>query len=295
MPHCRFTRLLGVPFVAALLIALPPAVSSAADEPQPAVAVPAATATPAPPPAPVAAPPSFESVVAPPAASPPPSQPAQPPTIAPPAPVILPVARPRDCSNPEPSRDGFYLRFVQGTGYAKFHGTGPRGTLSGSGLGSHSTVAIGGGLARGLALAGTIQSTMIEANLDGGPFTNATITTDGGGSAVASGKAKMTQGQIGAMVDWYPYPLDGFHAGLSAGVGMMSLSHNADGSTLGGTATSGSLFVGYDFAISRTWEIGLGLVASGVTSASLKTSSGDDTAYKLNGYSIELGASLLYF
>ncbi len=288
MPHRPFARLLGVSSVATLVVLLAPAVSRAAEEPQAQAPAPVAA------PAPAAAPSSFESVVAPPAASARPAQPSAPTAVAPPAAVTLPLARPRDCSNPEPVRDGFFLRFVQGSGYAKFHGTGPRGSLSGSGLGSHSTIAIGGGLARGLALAGTIQSTMVEATLDGSPFTNATITTDGG-SAVASSKAKMVHGQLGAMVDWYPSPLGGFHTGLSVGVGMISLSHNADGSSLGGTATSGSVFVGYDFPISRTWEIGLGLIASGVTSAKLKTSSGDDTAYKLNGYSIELGASLLYF
>src|SRR5512140_3572809 len=152
----------GVSFVTGLAILLPAASAAAQDsqaQPAAAVAVPAPGDTPPPP--------SFESVVAPPVASPVPAHPTQPPTAARPAAVTLPVARPRDCSNPEPWRDGFYLRFVQGTGYAKFHGTGPRGTLSGSGLGSHSTVAIGGGLTRGLALAGTIQSTMIEANLEG--------------------------------------------------------------------------------------------------------------------------------
>jgi hypothetical protein len=89
--------------------------------------------------------------------------------------------------------------------------------------------------------------------------------------------------------------LGGFHTGLSVGFGAVSLANNADDSKLAGTTMGGSVFAGWDFVIARSWSFGLALVASGVTSASMKTSSGDDTTYKLGGYSIDLAASLLYF
>jgi hypothetical protein len=237
----------------------------------------------------------FETVVA----APPntePAVPAPPTTVSvAPAPVAIVAPERRDvCAVDQTGRSGFYLRFIEGTGYAKFHGTGPRGSVSASGLGNHSTIAIGGGVARGLAVAGTIQSTEIEATLEGGPFSKATLTTNGA-TAVASPKAKLAQAQIGALVDWYPGLQSGFHGGLSAGLGAISLTNNADDSKLTGAAVSGSLFVGYDTAISRSWALGLTAVASGITSSSLKDKDGDESGYKLNAFSIQLGASLLFF
>lgn len=198
------------------------------------------------------------------------------------------------CDNPEPTRDGFYLRLAQGMGFASFRGTGPRGPISASGLGSHSTLAIGGGLGRGLAIAGTVQSTAIEADFEGGPFSDANITA-GDVTVRASRRARFSYGQIGALVDWYPQPLGGFHGGLSAGFGAVALTNNADDSQLAGFASSGSLFFGYDTVISRSWGFGVALVLSGVTTASLKNTDGEETAYQLKAYAIGLAASLLYF
>jgi hypothetical protein len=279
-------RLLSV--LATSTALLPSVALSAAPE-----AVPPAAPWPAPP-GPAPAEPTFETEVAAPNGELP----------APPAPQFVLVPRDpaatvaperRDpCEVTEPGRTGFYLRFIEGTGYAKFSGTGPQGSVSASGLGSHSTIAIGGGVARGLAIAGTIQSTMTEATFAGGPFTKATLTTDSG-TAVASAKAKLTQAQVGALVDWYPRLQSGFHGGLSAGLGAISLINDADDSKLAGTAVSGSLFLGYDAAISRSWALGLAAVMSGATSASMKDSNGNDSGYKLSAFSIQLGASLLFF
>jgi hypothetical protein len=191
-------------------------------------------------------------------------------------------------------RRGFYLRMLRGSGYARLHGTGPHGSVSASGLGSDSTFAIGGGVARGLVIAGTTQVTALDSKLEGGPFAKATVTSDGA-TSTASAKAKLTLGQIGVLVDWYPSELSGLHGGLSGGFGVMTLTNAADGSQLVGTATAGSLFAGYDFAISRSWALGLMLIASGVTSASMKNTSGEESGYKLNGYSVELSGSILYF
>jgi hypothetical protein len=41
--------------------------------------------------------------------------------------------------------------------------------------------------------------------------------------------------------------------------------------------------------------MGIALVASGVTAASMKSSSGDESGYKLNGFSFQLAASILDF
>ena len=239
--------------------------------------------------------PTFEMVVTPSAA---PDQtaplPANPAPVRLVGPVLVAPDRAPPCPSSEPSRSGFYLRLLEGPGYARFHGTGPKGSVTASGLGSHSTVAIGGGLARGLSLAGTVQSTTTDSELKGGPFSKATVTTDSS-SAVASSNAKLTHSQVGVLVDWYPAPLQGFHGGVSAGLGAISLVNDADNSKLAGTAASGSVFVGYDAAISHSWSLGIALVASGVTTASMKSSSGDESGYKLNGFSFQLAASILDF
>jgi hypothetical protein len=196
----------------------------------------------------------------------------------------------------EPMRDGFYLRLMFGSGYARFHGTGPNGSASSSALGSHSTLAIGGGIVRGLALAATMQFTSTDADFKGGPFVSSTVTRSGNSAPVtASQKATAAQSLLGALVDWYPDPLSGLHVGLAAGLGGIAVQNHADDSTLSGVAASGALLTGYDFALSRSWALGLALVASGATSSKLKNSDSKDTGYKLSAFSIELASSLLYF
>lgn len=248
-------------------------------------------------PAPATAPATltFESVVAaPPAAVPVPPATQGPVPVAGRTAAIVARERRDACAVDEPTRSGFYLRLMSGLADARFHGTGPHGSVSASGSGAHSTIAIGGGIAQGLALAGTIQSTSTESTFEGGPFSKATLTTDSA-TTNASAKARLTQAQLGVLVDWYPHPQSGFHGGASAGFGAISLINNADDSKLGGPAMSGSLFIGYDTAIARSWALGLTLAASGVTSTSLKNSDGEETGYKLSAFSIQLGASLLFF
>lgn len=266
------------------LVLLPATIASAQSETAPPKEPPAV------PPAPATA---FESVIAAPAAPAPP--PAQRPVVVvrPPEAIVAPERRDA-CAVDEPTRSGFYLRFLGGAGYAKFSGTGPRGSVSATGLGNHSTIAIGGSIARGLAVAGTIQGTDSDTTFEGGPFSKATLTTDST-TKTASGKAKLSLAQIGVLVDWYPRLQSGFHGGLSAGLGALALSNNADDSKLAGTSVSGSAFVGYDTPIARSWALGITLVVSGVTSASLKNEDGDESGYKLHAFSIQLAASLLYF
>ena len=211
----------------------------------------------------------------------------------PPAPVP-PRVRARDCAS-NWIRGGFYLRFASGFGGVNVAGTGPKGDASLSGLGSTSLMAIGGNVVRGLVLAGTIQASTVSSTFNGGPFVGENVTSNGK-SLAASSKAGATTSLLGILVDWYPDPSDGWHVGLSAGLGATSVKNHADDSTMTGTSAAGSLFGGYDWAIGPSWSLGLALVASGVTSATLKASSDQsDTGYRLNSRSVGISASFLYF
>jgi len=191
-------------------------------------------------------------------------------------------------------REGVYLRIVNVMSYVAVTGHGPYGTASMSGLGSGMILAIGGNPARGLVLAGTLQASTIESTLTGGPFEDATLTLDDE-SIDASTRATAAFSQLGALVDWYPDPAAGWHAGLSAGLGLTSLVIHADASQMFGTGAAGTLFGGYDWAIGPQWSLGIGLVASGNTSAKLMDTDGADTEYRLRAFSVGLAGSLLNF
>jgi len=174
-------------------------------------------------------------------------------------------------------------------------GSGPKGDASFSGLGSHSLLAIGGGIARGLVLAGTVQASSISTTFDGGPFVGETVTSNGK-SLTASSKADASASLLGLLVDWYPDPSDGWHVGLSAGLGVTSVKNHADDSTLSGTSAAGSIFGGYDWAIGPQWSIGLALVASDSLASSLKYSTDQsDSVYRLKSYFVGISGSFLYF
>jgi hypothetical protein len=177
-------------------------------------------------------------------------------------------------------------------------GHGPSGSdayLRGAGNGGFLT--IGGALAPGLVLAGTLQGSGLEAKFKGGPLEDATLTVNST-TRSASRKATGGFGMLGALVDWYPNPRGGWHAGLSTGVGVIALKQSADDRTLAGLDFAGSLFGGYDWAIGREWSLGLQLTASGGTQAKLKEGDSDsnhDTGYRLTPLSIGVQASVLYF
>jgi hypothetical protein len=187
------------------------------------------------------------------------------------------------------------MRVGSGLGDVHMAGSGPRGTASLSGLGSNELIAIGGSITRGLVLAGAVQGSSISMTFDGGPFVGEKVSSSGG-SLTASSKADATFGTLGLLVDWYPNPSDGWHVGLSAGLGFTSVKNHADDSTMTGTSTAGSIFGGYDWAIGPGWSLGLALVGSGALSASMKDSSDQpDTGYRLKSYSLGFSASFLYF
>jgi len=235
---------------------------------------------------------------APPATSPTNAEPPARSIASPPKAVATPqIARPEEPSvsaGPR-NRRGFYVRVDNGLGYAGFSGTGPVGSASLEGLGSLSVVAIGGSIGRGVVLAGTLQAMTLTARFNGGPFENRYIGV-GEESIPSSAKADAVFSQIGLLIDWYPSPLNGWHLGASGGLGLISLVNRADDSTFVGTGTGGTIFGGYDWFIAKKWSMGISLIASGVTSASLKEAEeGNDAGYRLRGFALGLGGSLLYF
>jgi len=146
-----------------------------------------------------------------------------------------------------------------------------------------------------LVLAGTLQGTSVATEFKGGPFSDATVTSNGKTHS-ASHKAEGAIGMVGLLLDWYPQPKAGWHAGLATGLGAVGLTNLADDSTLGGVNFAGSIFGGYDWALGRDWALGLQLTASGGTSTKLLEDSGDhDTGYRLTPVSVGVQASLLYF
>jgi len=177
------------------------------------------------------------------------------------------------------------------------HGHGPSGSASIRGLGSTDSLTLGGAVAPGLVLAGTLQVVSVTADFKRGPTADATLNTDGNIRS-ASHKAEGGTALIGMLVDWYPRPTGGWHTGAAAGVGAIGLTNLADDTRLGGVNLGGSLFGGYDWPLKngRDWALGLQLVVSGATETKLKNDSGrEDSGYRLTPLAVGLQASLLYF
>jgi hypothetical protein len=217
--------------------------------------------------------------------SPPPTPAAEPSPAAP--------ATPCSCSG---RHDGFYLRFSSGFGYQSVSGDGPFGSASVSGIESIGGLAIGGTIAKGVALAGTIWAATTTATFNGGPFSGATIAPSGRGpTAAASGDATASLAELALLVDWYPDPAGGWHAGGSAGVGATGVTTQADGSRMGSLVAAGSVFGGYDFWVGRSWSLGLALILAGASSATLNDTNGNSTGYRMMPLSIGLQTSILYY
>jgi hypothetical protein len=206
----------------------------------------------------------------------------------------MPGSEKPDCTR-DWVREGFYMRLVSGPAFVSMSGDGPNGHVSLSGLGSLATVTFGGSVARGVVLAGTLQaSSLSAAKFKGGPFDGANVTFNGQ-TVPASSKAMAGVSGLGLLVDWYPNPSGGWHAGLSGGLGFASVVNQADDSTMFGASAAGSVFGGYDWAIGRQWSMGLALAASGSTPATMKDKDGTNAGYRLQSLSLGLGASILYF
>jgi len=195
--------------------------------------------------------------------------------------------------------EGFYLRFTSGPSFLTLRGHGPaRASASITDSSAGGSIAIGGALAPGLVLAGTLSGSAYNAEFEGGPLEHATVTAKGRTRA-ASNNAQGGFGMIGVLIDWYPKPTGGWHTGFATGLGAIALSNSADDSELAGVNFAGSVFGGYDWALGRNWALGLQLTASGGTSSKLQTDLDSDhthdSGYRLAPFSIGVQASLLYF
>jgi hypothetical protein len=195
---------------------------------------------------------------------------------------------------------GFYLRLTSGPSFMTLNGHGPYGSASLTGAGYGGMIAIGGAVAPGFVLAGTIQGSAFNAEFNGGPFENATVTANGK-THKASDRATGGFGMLGVLVDWYPEPSGGWHLGGSTGVGAIVLTNSADERDLGGVNLAGSVFGGYDWALGRKWSLGLQLVVSGATRTKMmeedpaEKNDTRDTGYRLTPFSVGVQASVLYF
>jgi hypothetical protein len=220
---------------------------------------------------------------------------ASPSPVAPPSAPSAPVSADRSPPPPARVREGFYLRLGSGPSVASLSGHGPSGSASILGAGESGFIAIGGAVLPGLVLAGTVQGTSITSEFKGGPFIDATVTSNGK-TRSASHKAEGGIGMVGLLLDWYPKPKAGWHAGIATGIGAVGLTNLADDSSFGGVNLGGSVFGGYDWALGRAWALGLQLTASGATSTKLLEGSGaHDTGYRLTPVSFGVQASVLYF
>ena len=191
--------------------------------------------------------------------------------------------------------EGFYLRMGSGPSVVSLSGHGPSGSASLTSGGESGFVTIGGAVAPGLVLAGTVQGAAVTSEFKGGPLAGATVTSNGA-TRSASRKAEAGIGMVGVLLDWYPEPKAGWHAGVATGIGGVGVTNLADDSSVGGVNFGGSVFGGYDWALGRNWALGLQLTASGATSTKLREDSGShDSGYRLTPLTVGVQASVLYF
>jgi hypothetical protein len=197
---------------------------------------------------------------------------------------------PSPCRQPPDAyrHDGFYLRIGSGFGFGMFSGTGPTGKVSISGLSVGSPVAVGGNVGEGFVIALAVSGTQINGTVDGSRFPDA--------------KATASLAMLGLLADWFPDPTGGWHAGGTVALGAMQITDivtDANPSAPGvpssrdqaGLCFAGGIFGGHDWWIGQQWSLGLALVASGATSATLADRDGAKTGYSLSALSVGLQSS----
>lgn len=116
-----------------------------------------------------------------------------------------------------------------------------------SGGGSAFELSIGGTIARGLVLCGTLYSQSVQ---------DAKLAPEDGEERELDGNLNFVL--LGPGIHWYPDPTGGFHVGLTIGLAA-AVAKTPDGSrfeNLGGVGGGGSIAAGYDFWIAEQWSIG---------------------------------------
>lgn len=198
-----------------------------------------------------------------------------------PTPSSLPFcerhATPSPCIQPPDAyrHDGFYFRAGAHIGYLTIFGNGGAGHASVSALGVTSWTAIGGTPARGLVVSGVFELTVANGPLRGYP---------------GEPDVDVTSAGLGALVDWFPNPEDGWHLAGAAGFGDLTVGSNP----WSGGVVFGSVTGGYDFWIGPEWSFGLGAFATITNSASMRDSNGQDTGYRFMLFAAGISYGMLF-
>ena len=251
-------------------------------------------------------PPPLPELPSTPAPSAQPAAPPAPPSTPPPPPPVVTsptpssaTAEPVILAVPQYRHQGFYLAAGGGGGFFSARGSGPLGDASVEGGGQVAYLGIGGTVATGLVLGGSLRTWIGSATFEGGPPITATTTYYANGTPTKttltlSGHAHVATVEIGVMLDWFPNPEKGWHVGGSVGLVGMSLSDDAaTQSTAGGVG--GSIFGGYQWWLGPSWSLGLGGVLSIAGVSHLDDSNQNDVGYKLTPFGIGLQSQLLYY
>ncbi len=212
-------------------------------------------------------PPPVGEAIPPPPPPPPAATPAAPTPAPAPAPATAAAAPTEQYAYPAPppaaedttvhNHDSFYLRLALGFGGMVMDrdGSGENAVTGGAfngkskiqGGGSASELSIGGTIASGFVLCGTLYTqTVFDAKLE----------PESGSDVGLGGNLNFLL--LGIGVDWFPDPKGGFHFGGTLGVAA-AVAQTPDNSlfdNLGGAGGALSLEVGYDFWIADQWSLG---------------------------------------
>ena len=157
---------------------------------------------------------------------------------------------------PDPTvrrHDGFYLRMGLGAGYMLSSIDPPPGDLSARGGGVALDFAIGGTVAHGLVIGGGFfLASAGNVTWKGDP-----VSLVSASDTVKGGEASL--GLIGAFIDYYPNPNDGFHLMGALGIGTQSYTKAGDSPIDEDFAGGGGGFmlgIGYEAWVGSQWSLG---------------------------------------
>jgi len=186
------------------------------------------------------------------------------------------------------------LRLSLGPAYLTSTGDGPAGRTSLNGGGFGLAVAIGGAVARGLALAGYFRIDGAGGTWNGYANASSGITGPAAVSATSiSGTGIL--GQFGILADFYPVATSGWHAGGSLAVSLWTIGPSDSTQSITGTSTGGSLFGGYDWRIGGKWSLGMMAVLGTMGRSSLQDNNQNDTGYSMTPLFFAFEGSVLFF